>query len=62
MKDKELKLEVTLESGMGCRIYESIKLKRELKKRRKNEDRCDERLKPKGEESTRLVYTRCCLF
>jgi hypothetical protein len=29
----------------------------ELKKRRKNEDRCDERLKTKSEESTDLSYT-----
>ena len=33
------------------------KKKRELKKRRKNEYRCDERLKTKDEESTRLTYT-----
>ncbi len=35
--------------------YESRK--RELKKRRKNEDRCDERLKTKAEESTCLACT-----
>jgi hypothetical protein len=35
--------------------YESRK--GELKKRRKNEYRCDERLKTKAEESTCLVYT-----
>jgi hypothetical protein len=35
--------------------YESIK--RELKTRPIYECRCDERLKPKGEESTRLAYT-----
>ena len=35
--------------------YESRK--RELKKRRKNEYRCDERLKTKAEESTCLAYT-----
>jgi hypothetical protein len=35
--------------------YESIK--RELKKRPINECRCDERLKTKDEESTRLRYT-----
>jgi hypothetical protein len=35
--------------------YESIK--RELKTRPINECRCDERLKAKGEESTRLTYT-----
>ncbi len=35
--------------------YESRK--RELKKRRKNEYRCDERLKTKAEESTYLGYT-----
>ena len=35
--------------------YESRK--RELKKRRKNEYRCDERLKTKAEESTCLTYT-----
>jgi hypothetical protein len=35
--------------------YESRK--RELKKRRKNEYRCDERLKTKVEESTCLTYT-----
>jgi hypothetical protein len=31
--------------------------KRELKKRRKNEYRCDERLKIEDEESTSLTYT-----
>jgi hypothetical protein len=36
--------------------YESIK--RELKTRPVNECRCDERLKTKVEESTRLSYTR----
>ena len=36
--------------------YESIK--RELKTRPIYECRCDERLKTKTEESTRLVYTR----
>jgi hypothetical protein len=35
--------------------YESRK--RELKKKRKNEDRCDERLKTKEEESTCLTCT-----
>jgi hypothetical protein len=35
--------------------YESIK--RELKTRPIYECRCDERLKTKGEESTRLAYT-----
>ena len=35
--------------------YESIK--RELKIKPIYECRCDERLKTKGEESTRLVYT-----
>ena len=35
--------------------YESIK--RELKKRLTYEYRCDERLKTKTEESTRLTYT-----
>jgi hypothetical protein len=35
--------------------YESIK--RELKTRPTNECRCDERLKIKDEESTRLAYT-----
>ena len=35
--------------------YESIK--RELKTRPIYECRCDERLKPKAEESTRLAYT-----
>ena len=35
--------------------YESRK--RELKKRRKNECRCDDRLKTKVEESTCLTYT-----
>ena len=35
--------------------YESIK--REIKTRPIYECRCDERLKPKGEESTRLTYT-----
>ena len=35
--------------------YESIK--RELKTRPINECRCDERLKTKAEESTRLAYT-----
>jgi hypothetical protein len=35
--------------------YESIK--RELKTRPINECRCDERLKTKDEESTRLTYT-----
>ena len=35
--------------------YESIK--RELKTRPINECRCDERLKTKAEESTRLTYT-----
>ena len=35
--------------------YESIK--RELKTRPIYECRCDERIKPKGEESTRLSYT-----
>ena len=38
-----------------CCYYESRK--RELKKRRKNEYRCDERLKTKAEESTCLAYT-----
>jgi hypothetical protein len=32
-------------------------IKRELKKRPTYECRCDERLKTKAEESTRLVYT-----
>jgi hypothetical protein len=43
---------------VGPRIfvyYESIK--RELKRRLIYEYRCDERLKTKNEESTRLVYT-----
>ncbi len=35
--------------------YESIK--REIKTRPIYECRCDERLKPKGEESTHLAYT-----
>ena len=35
--------------------YESIK--RDLKSRPINECRCDERLKAKSEESTRLTYT-----
>ncbi len=35
--------------------YESRK--RELKKRRKNEDRCDERLNTKAEEATCLAFT-----
>ncbi len=35
--------------------YETIK--REVKTRPMNECRCDERLKSKAEESTRLVYT-----
>jgi hypothetical protein len=35
--------------------YESIK--QELKTRPIDECRCDERLKPKAEESTRLAYT-----
>ena len=35
--------------------YESIK--RELKRRLIYEDRCDERLKTKNEESTRLAHT-----
>ena len=38
-----------------CIYYESKK--RNLKKRRKNEYRCDERLKTKSEESTCLGYT-----
>jgi hypothetical protein len=38
----------------GVVYYESIK--RELKTRPIFECRCDERLKPKGEESTRLAY------
>ena len=37
--------------------YES--LKREVKTKPIYEFRCDERLKTKVEESTRLVYTRC---
>jgi hypothetical protein len=46
--------------GTGTRnevvdYYESIK--RELKTRPIYECRCDERLKPKAEESTRLTYT-----
>ena len=40
---------------MSVVYYESRK--RELKKRRKNEYRCDERLKTKVEESTCLAYT-----
>ena len=42
-------------SSTGLVYYESIK--RELKTRPIYECRCDERLKPKVEESTRLVYT-----
>ncbi len=38
-----------------CVYYESIK--RDLNTRPIYESRCDERLKPKGEESTRLTYT-----
>ena len=38
--------------------YESRK--RELKRRLINEGRCDERLKAKVEESTRLTYTVWC--
>ncbi len=40
--------------------YESIK--RELKINPIYECRCDERLKPKVEESTRLGYTGVCLL
>ncbi len=43
------------ESEIWVVYYESRK--RELKKRRKNEDRCDERLKTKDEESTCLPST-----
>jgi hypothetical protein len=41
----------------GFVYYESIK--REVKTRPIYECRCDERLKTKPEESTRLVYTGC---
>jgi hypothetical protein len=40
--------------------YESIN--RDLKTRPVYECRCDERLKTKAEESTRLVYTGFCLL
>jgi hypothetical protein len=49
---------VVLCDSLGCcplLYYESIK--RESKTRPINECRCDERLKTKDEESTRLVYT-----
>ena len=39
-----------------CFVYYESR-KREVKKRRKNEYRSDERLKTKPEESTRLTYT-----
>jgi hypothetical protein len=39
----------------GLVYYESRK--RELKIRLMNEDRCDERLKARVEDSTRLTYT-----
>jgi hypothetical protein len=47
---------------MSCRwkVVYCESRKRELKKRRKNEDRCDERLKTKSEESTCLTYTGFC--
>ena len=51
---------------MGFVYYESIN--RDLKTRPIYECRCDERLKTKDEESTRLVYTgflgelNCCFI
>jgi hypothetical protein len=42
---------------LGCQILYNESIKRELKTRPINECRCDERLKTKAEESTRLTYT-----
>jgi hypothetical protein len=48
--------------GTG-RVRFRMNRQNESKKRRKNEDRCDERLKTKkSEKSTRLVYTGLKLF
>jgi hypothetical protein len=65
MKDKEVKLEETESSHTLCGVirfwfflfvhYESIT--RDLKIRTIKEYRCDERLKTKTEESTRLTFT-----
>jgi hypothetical protein len=64
MKDKEVKLEETESSLTLCGVirfwgflfvhYESIT--RDLKIRTIQEYRCDERLKTKAEESTRLTF------
>ena len=55
MKDYKLKLR-NLRASSTLEVYnESIK--RELKIKPIYECRCDERLKTKAEESTRLVYT-----
>jgi hypothetical protein len=40
------------------KVFDYESRKRELKKRRKNEYQCDERLKTKAEESTCLTWTR----
>jgi hypothetical protein len=39
------------------KVFDYESRKRELKKRRKNEYQCDERLKTKAEESTCLTWT-----
>ncbi len=51
--DRKEQTEVAKEEGFA--YYESMK--RELKTRPIYEDRCDERLKTKSEESTSLAYT-----
>jgi hypothetical protein len=48
-------LELVLDENLSIVYYESIK--REVKTRPIYECRCDERLKTKAEESTRLAYT-----
>jgi hypothetical protein len=55
MKDNKLKLKGMNQESERVVYYESIK--RNLKRRLIYEYRCDERLKTKNEESTRLVDT-----
>jgi hypothetical protein len=56
VRQRERKRDSTLIPGVRNFVYyESIK--RELKIKPINEFRCDERLKTKAEESTRLAYT-----
>ena len=60
MKDQKLNLILgiyTSHTHWGDSFVYSESLKRELKRRLIYECRCDERLKTKTEESTRLTYT-----